>query len=154
MIKRHLDKASARQAKYYNQNRREVTYAVADKVLRRNRVLSSADDHFAAKMAPRFVGPATDTKAILAVIYLMERESANKPIRVHVKDLKKYIPPPSQASTTADLSVPDHVEAESQYRYGRGLSREESHLLLTSTAQEKRASTAQWEVLLFSISKS
>ena len=104
LVKRNLDKAATRQAKYYNQHRREVSYSVGDQVLRRNHVLSSAADNFAAKQAPLFVGPATIVKAISPSVYLVEDRDSKKLMKVHVKDLKRHVPPRTPA-----LPVPEPV---------------------------------------------
>ena len=93
LVKRHLEKANARQASYYNRNRRDIEFHVGDRVLRRNHVLSSAEDRFAAKHAPLFVGPVTIVEALSPTVYIIEDDSSGKKIKVHVQDLKKFIAP-------------------------------------------------------------
>ena len=85
-----MDKTVARQVRNYNKNRRDVLYRVGDLVRRRNHVLSSAEDRFAAKQAPRFVGPV---KVYSRVVYLVEDLDSKRRTKVFVNDLKKYTPP-------------------------------------------------------------
>ena len=73
LVRRQLDKATTTQAKYYNRKRREVYYQVDDLVRHRNHVLSSAEDRFAAKHAPKFVGPAEVIKIFIAGSILTRR---------------------------------------------------------------------------------
>ena len=58
LVRRHMNKAVATQARNYNKNQREVFYQVGDLVRCQNHVLTSTEDRFAAKQAPRFVRPA------------------------------------------------------------------------------------------------
>ena len=60
---------------------------------RRNHVLSSAEDRFAAKQAPRFVGPAEVLQVFSPVVYLVEDLDSKRRTKVFVTDLKKYTPP-------------------------------------------------------------
>ena len=53
----NVSKAQKRQASYYNASCREVRYNLGDKVWKRNRVLSSALQGVAAKLAPKLAGP-------------------------------------------------------------------------------------------------
>ena len=57
LIKRHLENATTRQVRYYNRNKRDISFKLDDLVLRRNHVLSSAAQNFAAKLAAKFIGP-------------------------------------------------------------------------------------------------
>ena len=57
LIKQHLDSATKRSARYYNRNKRDVSFQLTDLVLRRNHVLSSAAQNFAAKLAAKFIDP-------------------------------------------------------------------------------------------------
>ena len=60
---------------------------------RRNHVLSSAEDRFAAKQAPKFVGPAKIVQVYSPVVYLVEDIDSKRQTKVFVNDLKKYTPP-------------------------------------------------------------
>ena len=88
-----MDKAIATQAKYYNRKRREVYYQVGDLVRHRNHVLSSAEDRFAAKHALKFVGPAEVVKVLSPIVYLVKDLNMNRTTKVHVNDLKRFVPP-------------------------------------------------------------
>ena len=57
LVKRHLENTTERQARYYNKNKRNVSFSRNDLVLKRNHVLSSAANNFAAKLAAKFTGP-------------------------------------------------------------------------------------------------
>ena len=82
LVHRYMDKAVARQVRNYNKNRREVLYHVRDLVRRRNHVLSSAEDIFAAKQARRFAGPAKVVQVYSPLVYLVEN--------LHSKRQPKY----------------------------------------------------------------
>ena len=73
-----------------------------------NHVLSSAEDRFAAKQAPRFVGPAKVVQVYSPVVYLVEDLDSQRRTKVFVNDLKKYTLPRStptlQAPATASSS--------------------------------------------------
>ena len=101
LVRRQLDKTTAIQAKYYNRKRREVYYQVGDLVRRRNHVLSSAEDRFAAKHAPKFVGPAEVVKVLSLLVYLVKDLNMNRTTKVHVNDLKRFVPP-------RDIAVPQN----------------------------------------------
>ena len=78
---------------------------------RRNHVLSSAKDHFAAKHAPKFVGPAEVIKVLSAVVYLVKDLNVNRTTKVHVNDLKRFVPPREPAvAQSENLNVSDRDE--------------------------------------------
>ena len=78
---------------------------------RRNHVLSSAEDRFAANHAPKFVGPAEVIKVLSPVVYLVKDLHINRTTKVHVNDLKRFVPPrePAVAQSNHDI-VSDGVE--------------------------------------------
>ena len=57
LVQKQLQLANDKQAKYYNKNRRDLSFVVGDPVVRRNHVLSVAAQNFADKLAPKFTGP-------------------------------------------------------------------------------------------------
>lgn len=61
-VNENLERAYDTQAKYYNSRHIDVQFEVADKVVRRQRALSSAAQNFAAKLVPKFSGPVVITK--------------------------------------------------------------------------------------------
>ena len=65
----NASKAQKRQARYYNASRREVRYNLGDKVWKRNRVISSALQGVAAKLAPKFAGPYTIAAQLRPNVY-------------------------------------------------------------------------------------
>ena len=66
-------------------------------MLIRNRVLSSKEKQFAAKLSPKFVGPYRVSKVLSPVVYEIS-DLAHKIIgKSHLQDLKPYI------STNNDL---------------------------------------------------
>ena len=64
---------------------------------RRNHVLSSAEDRFAAKHAPTFVGPAEVIKVLSPIVYLVKDLNMNRTTKVHVNDLKRFVHPRESA---------------------------------------------------------
>lgn len=86
----NLKKAYENQARYYNLRRREVTYQPGDLVLRRVRILSSAADAVAGKLAPKFCGPVEVIGRRGVNLYEV-RDCDSREVHVcHVKDLKPY----------------------------------------------------------------
>ena len=93
LVRRHMDKAIARQVRNYNKNRRQDLDQVGNLVRRRNHVSSSAEDRFAAKQAPRFVGPAMIVQVYSPIVYLVEDLYSKRGTKVFANNLKKYTPP-------------------------------------------------------------
>ena len=110
MVQTNLKLVNERQAKYFNRNRRNIIFKVGDLVLRRNRVLSSAADHFAAKLAPKFVGPCIVEQVLSPVIYMLRDVNGDKTTKVHVEDLKTYVTPNLQTPTLPGF---DHAHGRS-----------------------------------------
>ena len=114
LVHRHMDKAVVRQGRNYNKNRREVLYQVGDLVRRRNHVLSSADNRFAAKQVPRFVGPARVVQVYSPVVYLVDDLDSKRRTKVFVNDLKKYMPPRRTQQLEAQATATDIVVSDSR----------------------------------------
>ncbi|XP_046145669.1 WW domain-binding protein 11-like [Osmia bicornis bicornis] len=95
IVHRNLEKASYRQASYYNRGRRDERYQIGDLVMRRQRILSSAAHNFASKLAPKFSGPYTISKILSPVVYELKDSDGNIIPKVHIKDLKPFRPPPN-----------------------------------------------------------
>ena len=108
-----MDKAVARQVRNYNKNRREVLYQVGDFVKRRNHVLLSAEDRFAAKQAPRVVGPAKVVQLYSPVVYLVEDLDSKRQTKVFVNDLKKYTPPRRTQQLEVEATATNILVSES-----------------------------------------
>ena len=90
VVTTRIRKAQDRQAKYFNKKHREVILEIGDIVLRRNRILSSAADKIAAKLAPKYNGPYVVTAKISTNIYEITDRQGESCGPVHVKDLKRY----------------------------------------------------------------
>lgn len=93
-IKRRLVQAHEKAKTRYDLRHRPVQYEVGARVLRKNYALSNAINDFAAKLAPRYVGPYLIKRKLSAVTYeLASCERPDKSIGVwHVKDLKAHPP--------------------------------------------------------------
>lgn len=87
----NLRAAYERQARPYNLRRREVTFRVNDKVLRRMHTLSSAADAIVSKLTPKFDGPCTITGRRGENLYEVRDDESETQHVVHVKDLKPFI---------------------------------------------------------------
>lgn len=57
LVKANIAESNKRNAQHYNMRRRPSDFAVGDKVMKRNFVLSKKGAGFSAKLAPTFVGP-------------------------------------------------------------------------------------------------
>ncbi|XP_043479910.1 KRAB-A domain-containing protein 2-like [Leptopilina heterotoma] len=88
-----LDSAFQKQSLYYNRKRRDQRYEVGDLVWKKQRVLSSADRHFMAKLADAFHGPFIVTKRISNVVYVLEDLQGQSMGKFSVQDLKPYHAP-------------------------------------------------------------
>ena len=86
----NASKAQKRQARYYNASRREVRYNLDDKVWKRNRVLSSALQGVAAKLAPKFAGPYTIAAQLGPNVYEVVDQEGKSAGKVHVENLKPF----------------------------------------------------------------
>lgn len=88
---RNLKRAFERQAKYYNLRRSNHRFHIGEMVLRRQHLLSSAQNAFVGKLAPKFVGPYKIDSRIGANIYVVIDPLTNQTYRTHIKDLKPYV---------------------------------------------------------------
>ena len=86
----NASKAQKRQARYYNASHREVRYNLGDKVWKRNRVLPSALQGVAAKLAPKFAGPYTIAAQLGPNVYEVVDQDRKSLGKVHVEDLKVF----------------------------------------------------------------
>ena len=91
-IIRNFDKAYQKQSKQYNLRRRQFHFSLGDLVLNRNRIQSSKVKNIAAKLNPKFVGPFKIIKILSPTVYEIGDLIGNKINKVHIKDLKPFIP--------------------------------------------------------------
>ena len=61
--------------------------------MRRVHVLSNAAQGFSAKLAPKYEGPYEITAKLAPTVYLLEMEGSRRNTKVHVGELKRYLPP-------------------------------------------------------------
>lgn len=87
-VRRRLDKAMTRAQRVYNLRRRDVQYSVGDRVWRRNFPLSSAEKHFTAKFAPKYLGPFTVARKVSPWTYELQDGNGKLVGSWNVKDLK------------------------------------------------------------------
>ena len=86
-----MKKAQISYKKYYDKDRSESNFKVGELVLRRNKVLSSKDDNFSAKLAHKWIGPVKIVEQITPVSYKVLDLSENGTVSSwHVADLKPY----------------------------------------------------------------
>ena len=89
---RNFDKAFKKQSKQYNPRRRQLQLFIGDLVLTRSRIQSSKIKNFAAKLNPKYTGPFKVTKILSPNVYQICDLTNNKLSKVHIQDLKPYIP--------------------------------------------------------------
>lgn len=89
-IQKRLGAAYEKNKKTYDKRRREADFRVGQKVLRRNYVLSRGADFFAAKLAPRFIGPFIIHKRVGYCTYLLASPEGKILDVWHAKDLKPF----------------------------------------------------------------
>ena len=88
----YIDEERLKQGKRYNVGRKDIKFNLGDKVLRRAHVLSNAAQKFSAKLAPKFEGPFEIVDILSPVVYVVA-DSGRKIAKVHVSQLKRFIPP-------------------------------------------------------------
>lgn len=89
-VRRRLAEAYQKNARQYNLRERPAdNYHVGDKVWKRNFVLSNRADHFASKLAPKFI-LCTVRKVITILVYELTGPDGRNIGKYHVKDLKPY----------------------------------------------------------------
>lgn len=97
-VRNKLHSAYQRNSRSYNLRKRDVSFTEGDKVWRRNKVLSSAADRFAAKLAPRYV-LCTVHRKVSRLVYDLINPDGSKAGQWHIKDLKPYF------GSNSDVSV-------------------------------------------------
>jgi len=107
-VTENLKRAYVRSAQYYNLRRREVQYAVGDRVWKRTFPQSNAAVHFSAKLAPKFI-PCIVTKKIGSATYQL-KDLNNQDLGVwHVQHLK-----PDLSSFNDDDEVTERPDTNGQ----------------------------------------
>ena len=90
-MKRHLDAAHNKQTHAYNLRVRPRTYQIGDRVLRRDRTLSSANKGITASLTNKFDGVFTVSRVISRKIYELVNDRGESVGRADTKDLKPYL---------------------------------------------------------------
>lgn len=90
-IRARILKAHKKSAHVYNLRRRVQSFQLNQRVWRRNYVLSDATKQFAAKLAPKFVGPFTVTQIVSPWTYQLTDHDGRTSVW-HIKDLKAHPP--------------------------------------------------------------
>ena len=94
-MKRHSDAADNKQTHAYNLRVRPHTYQIGDRVLRRDRTLSSANTGITTSLTNQFDGVFTSSRVISSTIYELAKKKGESVGRADTKDLKSY----SEAAT-------------------------------------------------------
>ena len=86
----HAADEHRRQAAYYNERRREISYEVKDLVMKRIRVLSSAAQGIPAKLVPKYAGSLKITEITGSnTVRIVDKKDASEEI-LHVSHVKPY----------------------------------------------------------------
>ncbi|MBJ4673925.1 hypothetical protein JGE67_25550, partial [Salmonella enterica subsp. enterica serovar Typhimurium] len=96
-----------RQAEYFNASRREAEYKKGDLVWKRNRVLSSAAQGFAAKLAPKYTGPHLIIEEMGPSVYKIISGEGEIEEKVHAEHLKPYVEDEDEASELDEAEEPE-----------------------------------------------
>lgn len=86
-VRERLHLAYVRNAQKYNQSKRDISFAVGDKVWRKNRVLSQGGNKFMSKLADRYV-PGVIINKKSRLVYEIQNEDGSLAGNYHIKDLK------------------------------------------------------------------
>ena len=90
-MKRHLDAAHNKQAYAYNLRVRPHIYQIGDRVLLRDRTVSSENKGISASVNNKFNGVFTVSRVISRSIYEVVDEIGELVARADTKDLKSYL---------------------------------------------------------------
>lgn len=90
---RLIDKSRENRAEHYNRNKSEATFNVGDRVFWRSHKLSNANQRFSAELAPKYKGPFEIFKKLSSTVNELNFEDKRRVSKVHVSELKRYIPP-------------------------------------------------------------
>uniref|UniRef100_A0A3P9LFN0 Integrase catalytic domain-containing protein n=1 Tax=Oryzias latipes TaxID=8090 RepID=A0A3P9LFN0_ORYLA len=91
-VKKRVEQCQTRQAKYYNTRRRSAQFQPGDLVWVRTHPLSKASEHFSAKLAPKWSGPAVIMRRLGPLNYQIQWKDHNRKVdTVNVVNLKPYI---------------------------------------------------------------
>lgn len=96
-VRKNLHDAYKRYTHSYNLRKRDASFEVGQKVWRRNKVLSSSVNKFAAKLAPKYI-LCTVKKKLSRLVYRLADSSGTDIGNWHIKDLKPF---------TGDETPPD-----------------------------------------------
>lgn len=88
LVKKSMEDATRRQARYYNRDKKDKMFFPGDTVWRRNKTLSNALNDYSARLQKRYVGPFFIEKRISPVIYLLKDAQGRLKGKWHIKDLK------------------------------------------------------------------
>ncbi|XP_032689937.1 uncharacterized protein LOC116853147 [Odontomachus brunneus] len=128
----------------YNLRRRPWKLRVGEQVWKRDHPLSTKTDAYAAKLAPRYLGPLTVRRLVSPVIADLQDEAGRWYRHVHVQDLKPapvdHVPAEQQAALGAAAASPSNAGSTRRYK-----SRSREHPKQSSSRFRdgaKRAKTA------------
>ena len=90
-----LRSGSKKQTREYNKNKHDIQFSEGDLVMRRTHPLSSGINKFSAKLAHKYEGPLKIVELKSPTVCTLESvgESNRRIAKVHVSELKRYIPP-------------------------------------------------------------
>lgn len=88
-VRNKLHSAYEKNKRAYNLRKRDSQFNVGDKVWRRNKILSSAPNRFASKLAPKYILSKV-TKKLSRLVYRLSNLDGSKAGNWHIKDLKPY----------------------------------------------------------------
>lgn len=88
-VRKRLLQAYQKNVKHYNLRKRDIRFHVGDKVWKRNLTLSSAPDHYASKLAPKYI-PCIVHKVLSKLVYHLKDLAGNDLGNWHIKHLKTY----------------------------------------------------------------
>lgn len=110
IVKKHVDLAYTRQAKYYDKHHLATSYSVGDKVLRRTHYLSKGDKYFSAKLAEPFRGPCLIENKISDLVFEVLDLVDGTRHKLHISHLKPFI----EQETEEKIVSGDHASSPIQ----------------------------------------
>ena len=105
-VRSNLEKAHQINKKDYDSHHRDVQYSPNQQILLRTHYLSDKDKGFAAKLAPKWIGPFYVQKQVTPVTYAIMEKLTSKKFQIHhVQNMKPYFPRKQYGKTPTPIPL-------------------------------------------------
>ena len=123
LVREHNEQAQERQAKAFDQGKRDKTHKVGQDVIRKVYYLSNAEKGMAGKLFTKFEGPYKFLEVLSPATYLLDWPShCLKLTKVHSNQFKPYIPSLERARKYGACQEIDRATARAYARSSPALA--------------------------------